>query len=249
MYDDITLSLLPAGADAYAGYVNGRFANMTALRAKFPHAHLLDISVFASGDATCLDVETGDATIAQVFAWFKRQEARGVWRPVIYTQATNLGPLYATMTANGIARGTYRVWSAHYGAGQHTCGPATCHFTLGGGAADGTQWTDTALGRSLDQSVLADNFFSSKPVVPAPAPAPGGPFRHVADGKQSLEAVARKRNTTAALMLVFNVTHAPLNPANKAALENYAAFDAAFFAAQGSRVVMPKGLVYYTANK
>jgi hypothetical protein len=173
MFDDVTLRLLPGGADAYAGYVNGIFANFNALAAKFPGARLLDISVFAGGDATCLDVENGDATIAQVFPWFKRQVARGVYRPVVYTQASNLAQLHATMTANGFARGDYRVWSAHYGKGKHICGPnafgagKSCGFDFGGGSPDGTQWTSSALGRSLDQSLLADNFFAKAP-VPVP---------------------------------------------------------------------------------
>lgn len=173
MYDDVTLSLLPPGADAYAGYVNGTFANFEALKAKFPKAHLLDIAVSANVNATCLDVETGDATIGQIFNWFKAQKARGVFRPVIYTSAGNLHQLYLTMTANGFARSTYRVWSAHYGSGQHVCGATTCGFSLNGGSADGTQWTDVALGRSLDESVLADNFFQAAPPPPPPPPPAG----------------------------------------------------------------------------
>jgi hypothetical protein len=172
MYDDVTLSLLPPGAYAYAGYVNGRFANFGALKAKFPKAHLLDISVFAGGDATCLDVETGDATIGQVFGWFKRQQARGIHRPVIYTQASNLGHLYLTMQANGFARGTYRVWSAHYTKSAHFCGASSCGFSIGGTDADATQWTDVSHGRSLDESLLADNFFAPPPLPPGMATQP-----------------------------------------------------------------------------
>lgn len=174
MYDDITLALLPPGAYAYAGYVNGHYANFAALKARFPHAHLLDISVFAGGDATCLDVETGDATLGQIFGWFKRQQARGVHRPVIYTQASNLGHLYLTMTANGFARGSYRVWSAHYTVtSAHMCGLHSCGFSVGGTAADATQWTDVSHGRSLDESLLADNFFAPPP-PPPPPPIPAG---------------------------------------------------------------------------
>lgn len=163
MYDDVTLGLLPSGPFAYAGYVNGTFENFAALKQRFPGAVLLDIAVSANTNATCLDVENGDATIAQIFSWFKAQLARGVFRPVIYTSAGNLGHLHATMQANGFARGTYRVWSAHYGSGMHICGPTTCGFTVGGGSADGTQWTDVALGRSLDESLLLPNFFDGKP--------------------------------------------------------------------------------------
>jgi peptidoglycan hydrolase-like protein with peptidoglycan-binding domain len=62
-------------------------------------------------------------------------------------------------------RGAVRLWTAHYGLGAHICGPSSC------GAlsidADGTQWTSSALGRTLDQSLLTDSFFGT----PAPVPA------------------------------------------------------------------------------
>lgn len=61
-----------------------------------------------------------------------------------------------------IHRSSARLWSAHYGLGEHICGPHSC------GAlsidADGTQWTSSALGLVLDQSLLLDNFFTSDPV-------------------------------------------------------------------------------------
>lgn len=196
MFDDITLSELPSGPYAYAGYVNGGFANFDALKAKFPHSVLLPIAVSANVDAECLDVETGDATIAQIFGWYSRQvHTNKVYRPVIYTQAGNLSHLYATMTANGIKRGAYRVWSAHYGAGMHICGPGTCGFSLGGGQADGTQWTDVALGRSLDESVLLPSFFAGPP-KPAGATQP-----------TAVHASARYTNATIAWTGARNVDH------------------------------------------
>jgi hypothetical protein len=162
MYDDITASALPSGADAYAGYVDGRYNDYAAIKARFPNAHVVSIAVFASDDADCLDVEPTDATIAEVYGWLKRQLARGVWRPIIYTSASNVDALMRTMNANGFSRSQYRLWSAHYGGGQHICGPATCKLTAT--ACDGTQFTDNALGRSLDESVLLDSFFQPAPV-------------------------------------------------------------------------------------
>jgi hypothetical protein len=164
MFDSIDISQLPAGAPAYAGYVNGRWPTFALLLQKFPRAHLLDIAVNSGADATCLDVETGDATNADIYTWFVRQQARKVWRPVVYTSVSNADALVAVMTANGFNRAEYRLWSAHY-SGEHICGPATCKLTRF--PCDGTQWTDKALGRNLDQSVLSDTFFGAPP---APAP-------------------------------------------------------------------------------
>lgn len=170
MYDDIYVSALPLGAQAYAGYVGGSWPTYPSLVNKFPHALLLSIAVNASEDAECLDVEQGDATIPEVYAWFKRQLARGVWKPCIYISQGQLAALYATMTANGFTRSSYRIWSAHYGLGAHVCSPSACRAPI---TADGTQWTALALGRSLDQSLLNDGFFYVAPKpVPTPTPAP-----------------------------------------------------------------------------
>jgi hypothetical protein len=177
MYDDTNVSVEPSGAPAYAGYCDGRFANLTQLRARFPHARILDIAVFPTDDATCLDVEAGDATIADIFGWFKRQQARKVWRPVVYSSVVNMDHIVATMTANGFPRSSYRLWAAHYQAGQHICGPSTCKLT--NAQCDGTQFTNTALSRSLDESILLPGFFDP------PAPPPQGPFRHVVPARNT----------------------------------------------------------------
>jgi hypothetical protein len=68
-----------------------------------------------------------------------------------------------------------RLMTAHYGAGNHICGPATCNLVTV--AADGTQWRDNAPGAGgslVDESVLLDDFFGAQPApIPIPAvPAP-----------------------------------------------------------------------------
>lgn len=164
MFDNVNLSLLPPGAAAYAGYVDGRFKNFSQLQAKFPHAHLLSIAVFASDDADCLDVETGDATPSEAMVWVVRQFERGVKRPVLYANASTMRVIISLMDAAGIPRSTLRLWSAHYTKHPHFCGPHTCgEIPLD---ADGTQWTDVALGRSLDQSLMDDDFFGGGPIPP-----------------------------------------------------------------------------------
>jgi hypothetical protein len=160
MYDSTNVGTLPPGADAYAGYVQGAFQTFAALQRLFAPggAHLLSIAVFASGDADCLDIESGDATVAQAPGWVKRQLARGAHRPCLYTSVSNMDALVSALGGAGISRTEVRLWSAHYGQGKHICGPSTCGLT--GHACDGTQWTDAALGRSLDESILLNDFFS-----------------------------------------------------------------------------------------
>jgi peptidoglycan hydrolase-like protein with peptidoglycan-binding domain len=161
MFDDVTVDLLPAGAYAYAGYLDGNYANFAEVKAAHPQAHLVGIAVRASDDGDALDVEPGDATIVQAPGWVKRQQARGIARPIVYVSAANAKLTVDTLTAAGTSRPSYRLWLAHYGQGQHTCGPSTCGYPQ----ADATQFTSKALGESLDESEVADDFFGAQPLT------------------------------------------------------------------------------------
>lgn len=167
MFDDINLSLVPPDAEAVAGYVNGRWPTYPAVVKKWPKAHHLSIAVTSHADADCLDIEPGDATNVVAPAWVKRQQARGVKRPVVYTNLANAQTLVNVLVKAGIGRTQFRLWTAHYTGKAHFCS-ARCGFHLTT-TADATQWTDRALGRSLDQSVVNDAFFGTKP-KPAPKP-------------------------------------------------------------------------------
>jgi peptidoglycan hydrolase-like protein with peptidoglycan-binding domain len=78
------------------------------------------------------------------------------------------------LRAAGIALSKVRLWSAHYGLGEHICGPSTCaEGKRLGVAMDGTQWTDSASGANhslIDASLLLSSFF--KTTAPAPGPGP-----------------------------------------------------------------------------
>ncbi len=88
MYDTVEAQSAPAGASLLAGYVNGRYANMDALRARYPHALLVGIAVTADHDGgVVLDVERGDATPAEAPGWVTRRRAAGV-DPTVYCSAS-----------------------------------------------------------------------------------------------------------------------------------------------------------------
>jgi hypothetical protein len=163
-FDDVDVSLLPA-ADYYAGYADGIFANIAAIHARFPSAGILSIAVKASDVADALDVEAGDAVNSQVVAWFKLALSKGVTKPCVYSSVSNVNDIVSLFEAAAIPRTSYRLWSAHYGIGQHICGPTTCKET--NFACDATQFTETADGKSLDESVALSTFFT---VVTPPAP-------------------------------------------------------------------------------
>lgn len=152
---------------ALSGYTAGSWPDFPQVAALAARYGLLTLSIapFASVDADCLDVESGDATIAQVDGWFTRQQARGLTRPAVYTSAGNAAALIATMTANGIARADWRLWSAHYTGTAHICGPGTCGYPQ----ADGTQWADKDAGHNIDQSLLTPDFFGGNVSATGPA--------------------------------------------------------------------------------
>lgn len=178
MFDDTTAALIPSTAKVIGVYIDGRYKNDAEIRTKFPQAALVTIAVSANDNAEVLDVEAMDATIAEVYAWLKRQLARGVYLPVIYISVSQVDRLMETMTANGFVHGKhFRIWSAHYGAGEHLCGPSTCKLTKT--ACDWTQFTNRANNSSLDESDLgtvAPSFTAPKPApVPVKAAAPVTP--------------------------------------------------------------------------
>lgn len=164
MYDSVDVSTIPDNPEAVAGYVGGSWPNYTTLVAKFPKAHHLSIAPQATMDAECLDVEPFDATNDQVVGWYNRQKARGVAVPVIYTSASNLQALIDVLSAAGVPRSHYRLWSAHYTFSAHVCGPATCGYPQ----ADATQWTNKSMGRNLDESLCSEAFFGPPPPPPDP---------------------------------------------------------------------------------
>lgn len=157
MYDSVDLSQIPKDAAAVAGYVGGRWPTYSKLAAEFPHAKRLSIAVTAEEDADVLDVEKGDALISQAPRWVKRQLARGIKRPVIYCAVSDAKALLVALKAEGISRSQVRLWTAHYTFKPHRCTKA-CGFGMPT-TADATQFTDRALAKNLDASLVADTFF------------------------------------------------------------------------------------------
>lgn len=159
MYDSVTIEAIPLRARAVAGYVGGQWPTYPQLVKRWPNAQRLSIAVAASEDADCLDVEKGDATPLEAPGWVKRQHARVIQRPVVYSSIAQMQSLLDLLAANGILRSHVRVWTAHYRPDlkPHRC-TAACGFGFTG-TADATQYTDKAQGRNLDASRLSRRFF------------------------------------------------------------------------------------------
>ncbi len=167
MFDTAFNSQFPPGAQAYAAYVDGGVGdqpNYDWIVKAFPQARHLSIALFAGHNADALDVEARAAVPPDIPGWYARQVARGIARPVIYASVSTMNDsVLPVLGQAGIARVQVRLWTAHYGLGEHICGPHSC------GAlsvdADGTQWTSSAMGLDLDQSLLAADFFGTAPFL------------------------------------------------------------------------------------
>jgi hypothetical protein len=159
MADSITVAALPAGYDAYLGYVDGLYNTAAALKARFPGSPLVLLTVTDThpAGANGADVETGDLTQAEAGPWAAQAITNGVWRPVLYDSVDNMDAVVASLP---VPRSSVRLLSAHYGAGNHICGPGTCGLVSV--PMDGTQWSNSvpgAGGALIDVSTLLDDFF------------------------------------------------------------------------------------------
>lgn len=181
MYDTVNgPSQIPADAAATAGYTSGNWPNSATLAAAFPHLPHVSIAVTAAHDADCLDVEPGDATIAQAPGWVDRQYARGVAMPIVYTSASNIAALRAAL-----GNRKYLLWSAHYTYNPHVCG--SCGYP----GADATQFSDRGPGGlNCDSTVMSDAFYAAISGTAAPTatpasttPAPAATTNHPSTSK------------------------------------------------------------------
>jgi hypothetical protein len=159
-------------APAVAGYLHGNswptYAPYAQARPDLVKAgRLVSITLSAAFPARCLDIESGGAVNSQAPAWIRNLADRSQGKPILYTSASNVAALVATMNAAGIARSDYLIWSAHYTLSAHICSPATCGYPQ----ADGTQYTDKIAG-NCDGSIMFDYCF--QPIAP-PVPKPPKP--------------------------------------------------------------------------
>jgi len=176
MPDSIYPANLPAGYPAYLGYVDGNWPTLPELKVMFPAAYLIGLTVTGSTlHADGIDVEPGNPSASAGVSWVRQKlAAEPGTRPVIYastlgTPGYGMHDVLAQMAAHTVPRAKVRLLSAHYGTGEHICGPHTCNLISE--PMDGTQYTDQAPGNHgtlIDMSVLLDSFFAAPP-PPDPA--------------------------------------------------------------------------------
>lgn len=148
MFDTVTPSaigrLASTSSDAVAGYIDGRFRDLPQLAIEYPGHRHFSIAVFWTDDGDFLDVETGDATPAQVPAWVKRQFDRGSHFVGLYANGSTWPAIFQALLAAGISPHRVVKWLA-----QPTGKP---HIPPG---FDGCQYSFTGpQGQNVDESIF-----------------------------------------------------------------------------------------------
>lgn len=168
--DNVSVSALDDGFKVYAGYWNGPFANMTALRKRFPRAYLISIALRVAGSqgSIAVDIEPGTLSGSQAGSFsgclvWMRQGGFGADKPLIYCMASWAADLERYLAANGFPRSSYYLWTAHY-SGQHLCSPGGCGYGLS--TADATQYASGA----NDYNVFRGYVVGGPAPVPPPPP-------------------------------------------------------------------------------
>jgi hypothetical protein len=112
MYDGITPSAVPAGAQLYAGYLSGKWPSYSALAAGHPTAVHVSISISASyNGGIVLDIENGDATPTESVDWVIKRRAAGV-DPTAYCNTSTWGDVRKAFQTRKVAEPHY--WLAQY---------------------------------------------------------------------------------------------------------------------------------------
>lgn len=156
MYDSTTPGDNPDGGDLYAGYTDGRYANMAALAAAQPGKVLVAISAVGTNTGVVGDCEPGCIwPQEQIVLWVEKRRRAGV-EPTVYVGAANLASVVAAFDAMGVAH-PVAFWTAHYTNTPHLCGTG-CAYGRGLGVnVAATQYGGDLPGH-YDISLVADHW-------------------------------------------------------------------------------------------
>ncbi len=155
MYDSVSPLGIPANAALVAAYVDG-YGGYSAAVARFGVTRVISISI-GNNNADVADCEPGAMTEAELPGWVSRQKARGIVRPVVYSD----GSMYAGCRA--------------------AAGPSCSYWT----ATDSGQAGQTLPGRDAVQYLFTNSYdlswvlptFPFYPGSPAPVPVSAWPLQ------------------------------------------------------------------------
>lgn len=113
MYDAVTPGNIPASATLVAGYADGRYANLSALKKRFPHATIVEIAISHLTRAQVLDVESGDASPEGAVQWCTTtMHDVPNTQLTVYCNASTWPAVKAAFRSAGVSQPQY--WIAQY---------------------------------------------------------------------------------------------------------------------------------------
>jgi hypothetical protein len=162
-YDSTTAADVPKGGDLYAGYVDGRYVTVPALRKRFPKARIVTITVLGTPGAHVCDTEPGNIGVAGADRRAKNEIVAGR-KPTLYLMAS-MWPQVKTAVKNAGIAGKVSYWIAQYdGKGEIPKGAVAKQYLHGDKNHPGSY-----SGGHYDTSIVADYWPG---VDPEPAPKP-----------------------------------------------------------------------------
>lgn len=197
-YDSTTATDLPKTAKIALAYLDGRYANVRAVRAWLgKRARIVTVTVVGNLDATMADCETGDLTPLTAAAWAATKRAARKGFPTIYCLDSKHADVIAACKARGLTlHKHYELFVADYDGDRtlpaYAVGKQFANPTLTKHHYDHS--TVRAYWRGVDpviRRVLAP--LPPKPVVVPAKPAPAAPTQgdNVNTLKTLLRAAAR----------------------------------------------------------
>ena len=159
MYDSVNPGHIPTNATMVAGYADGTYANIPAMKARFPHATIVSIAVKWTTRAQVLDVESGNASPAQAVQWCTQTMAdKSNHELTVYCSVSDWPQVRAAFKTAGVTEPNY--WVAAYDG----------NATVPAGAIAKQYLGDY---QGYDKSVVADHW-PGVDSAPAPSPQPSG---------------------------------------------------------------------------
>lgn len=154
-YSSVTTDLIPVSAPVVFAYADGDYAQMEAVKEHCPRARVVSITTVGAVVATMYDFEAGALAYGEAASRVEEAHAHGIARPIIYAALDAMESDILPTLREEFQRDQYRLLPAHF-----TDTPELPAW------ADGIQWTQTALGRNLNEYLLRDNFFGTPKKTP-----------------------------------------------------------------------------------
>lgn len=113
-YDSTTVRDLPTDGAVYLAYIDGLYANYTAVKQRFPNRPVVRITVTGrTFDADMADVEAGDLSPASGAVWAKGKLARGQF-PTLYFPESSRQAVVQALRSNGVDPTKVGMFPAQY---------------------------------------------------------------------------------------------------------------------------------------